>query len=359
MSEKLFKQVEYFENRLNKNKRHLLKWARRNQVFCFRVYDKDIPEIPLCVDLYYEQGKQVYESPYVVFALYKRPYEKSETEERAWLATMKEVIVRVFETSDKNFFFKLRQKRKENAKEQSFDNVQKEKRIIVSEGNARFYINLNCFLDTGLFLDHRFLRRHIFNIAKGKRVLNLFCYTASFSVFAKLGEAEKVVSVDLSKNYLNWARDNFKLNGLDFDNADFIAADVFTFLKAHLKKSRKFKNLNTKQNKLYDIIICDAPTFSNSKKTKTVLDINRDWTQLCELCLELLDDEGVFYFSCNSKKIKINFEILDNFKQNFFEKNFQEIFIKDMSLTSLDEDFKNKKPHILLEFQKVQNKNLK
>lgn len=346
MSENLLKQVEYFENRLNKNKRHLLKWARRNQVFCFRVYDKDIPEIPLCVDLYYEET-QGYEKPYVVLALYKRPYEKSEREERAWLRAMKEVIVRVFETRERGIFFKLRQRRKENTEEQSFDDVQKEKRIIVKEGKARFYINLNCFLDTGLFLDHRFLRRHIFNTARGKRVLNLFCYTASFSVFAKLGGAEKVVSVDLSKNYLAWAKENFSLNDLDFASTEFVASDVFTFLKDRVK------NLNNKHNTVYDIIICDAPTFSNSKKTKTVLDINRDWFQLCELCLGLLGDDGVFYFSCNSKKIKIQPEILYNFKKSFFEKNAQELSIKDMSLTSLDEDFRNKKPHVLLEFRKV------
>lgn len=369
---KILEQRAFFKNRLNKNKKHLLRWAKKNKIFAFRVYDRDIPEIPLCVDLYYakksNEVEDAFTQAYVVFALYKRPYEKSENEERLWLSEMQSVIEEVFETNSKRVFFKLRQKRNEDFNE--FEREQGEKEIIVREGTAFFYIRLNSLLDTGLFLDHRFLRRHIFNEARDKSVLNLFSYTGSFSVQAKLAGAKKVISVDLSENYVAWAKENFRLNGLDFSEEDFIVADVFEFLQKATQKNKTIENhtavfsekFKAKQrleltieknvrNQSFDIIICDAPTFSNSKKTSTVLDINRDWSRLCAYCLTLLSEKGCLYFSCNSKTIKINKESLLDFKDTFFEKTGKELFIRELSLKYLDEDFKNKKPHTLISFQ--------
>lgn len=358
---KTLEQENFFRNRLVKTKKHLLRWAKKNMVYCFRVYDKDIPEIPLCVDLYYDNS---WNEPYVVFALYKRPYEKDKSEEEIWLSRMKAVMVDVFETNIKKVFFKLRQKKKDNFVFQDFSNKQSEKKIIVVEGQAKFYVRLNSFLDTGLFLDHRFLRRHIFKTAKDKNILNLFCYTGSFSVQAKLGGSKKVCSVDLSENYLSWAKENFKLSGLNPYEENFIAIDIFDFLNlATLKnsfnaRSEKFKKIENVNQQIkaellgtYDIIICDAPTFSNSKKTKTVLDIKKDWALLCELCLKLLADDGVFYFSCNSKTIKLNRNVLLEFTENFYAKYKKKLFVKDLSNVFLDEDFKGRKPHTLLSFE--------
>ena len=375
-NKKLFEQVEYFENRVIKNKKHLLKWAKRNGVFCFRLYDKDIPEIPLCVDLYYEapaaEGGEPFAKPFAVLTLYKRPYEKDAAEELQWLKAMQAVLERVFDIGDEAVFVKLRQKRSAAFEKRNAVYAQREKRITVQEGSAYFYIYFGELLDTGLFLDHRWLRRRIFETAQGKRVLNLFCYTGAFSVFAALAGAERVVSVDLSKNYLQRAKDNFSLNGLDIRETDFIAQDVFSFLKTATAErserrfktySEKFKTLRSEQGRIrknvgekgFDIIVCDAPTFSNSKKTVTVLDINRDWFELCDLCLALLTADGVLYFSCNSKTIKIKPPVLAEFVQSFFEKTGKAIFVRDITAASLDEDFRNKKPHILLELRFVKN----
>lgn len=343
---KLEEQAVFLKNRLLKNKKHLLRWANKHAVYCLRVYDKDIPEIPLCIDLYYESNTDERRvEPYIVLALYKRPYEKEKREEELWLIRMQAVVADVFETACERIFFKLRQKRKDDALKYDFSNTKNEKEILVREGAARFKIKLNDLLDTGLFLDHRFLRRHIFQTAQGKSVLNLFCYTGSFSVQAKLGGARRITSVDLSKNYLDWAKENFHCNGLNFTDCDFIASDVFEFLRRGIVNGKK-----SISSRRYDIIICDAPTFSNSKKTETVLDINRDWQALCTDCLQYLANDGIFYFSCNSKSIKINREILQEFEKIFFAKNARHLFIKDLSVSYLDEDFKNKKPHTLISF---------
>lgn len=369
-NKKILEQQAYFENRLVKSKKHLLKWAKRNDVFCFRLYDKDIPEVPLCVDVYYEcvENAEPYSKVSAVLTLYKRPYQKAPDEEKAWLKSMQTVAERVLGIGCDSVFLKLRQRRNADADEPLIISAQKERRFSVREGNAYFYIYLGEHLDTGLFLDHRWLRRYIFKTATGKRVLNLFCYTGAFSVFASLAGAEQVVSVDLSKNYLERAKENFALNGLDFAEEDFIESDVFTFLRgaAGIEAERRFKTysdkfkvLRTEQARFhekylktkFDIIICDAPTFSNSKKTATVLDINRDWGELCSLCLQMLNTDGVLYFSCNSKTINVQAATLGEFVRMFREQTGKMVSVRDMSSTSIDEDFRNKKPHALLEFK--------
>lgn len=372
---KLNRQRDFFYNRLVKNKTHLLKWAKRQHVFCFRLYDRDILEIPLCVDVYYTYNdKEDYSNPIVIVTLYQRPYTKNILEEKQWLSCMSEVIEDIFAISSLQIFIKVRHKKKDT--QYYVPEEQKKISFIVKEYQAFFLISIRELLDTGLFLDHRWLRKRIFETAKGKNVLNLFCYTASFSVFAHLGQAQSSTSVDLSQNYLDWAKENFKLNGLSLENARFICSDVYTYLKTLIKanharthihiEKRKYKTFSEtykaieheekyKQKeysqKLYDIIICDAPTFSNSKKTNTVLNINEDWQCLCLLCLQVLSKDGIFYFSCNSKKIKINKEILEHFKETIYSQLHRTVFIKDMSSISIDPDFKKREPHTLLQFK--------
>ena len=199
---------------------------------------------------------------------------------------------------------------------------------VVEQGNL-FLVNLSNYLDTGLFFDHRPLRKVVQENAKDKSILNLFCYTASFSVYGAKGGAKKVTSVDLSNTYLTWAKKNFELNGLSSTNEkySFINGDVKLFLEKNKEK--------------YDIIILDPPTFSNSKKTQNDLDINRDWPKFVELCLTSLNPDGILYFSTNSKKLR--------FDQNLLPQN---VTVKDISEATIPEDFKNKKIHKCWEIRK-------
>ncbi|MGP1588030.1 MAG: class I SAM-dependent methyltransferase [Treponemataceae bacterium] len=310
-------------NRILKRYKHLKKWAKRSGVSSFRLYNKDIPEIPLIID-FYEGIRTGNDSRFIekflVFYLYERPYKKDENEEYNWLKEISKNVATLLEISSSNIFLKIRKKQKGILQYQKISNTSIE--IIISEQGQKFLINLSDYLDTGLFFDHRPLRQKIHCDCNGKNVLNLYCYTASFSIYAAAGSAKSVTSVDLSNTYLNWAKKNFLLNGFSIENKkyDFINTDVFYFL-------------NTNKNK-YDIIILDPPTFSNSKKTQEDLDINRDWHKLVTLCSKNLTDNGVIYFSTNSRKL--------NFDPNLLPTGFT---YKDITSFSIPEDFKNKKIH--------------
>jgi len=310
-------QSQLLENRLLKRYKHLRKWAKRTSVSCYRVYDKDIPEIPLAIDIYEDcENSKIY----LHLSLYERPYEKDQSDEEVWLNYMKNACIRVFLVEPSSVFIKTRKKMKgEDQYEKQSD---KSFTIIVKEQGQKFLVNLTDYLDTGLFFDHRPLRNMVRSMCQGKKVLNLFCYTGAFSVYAAQGKASKVDSVDLSKTYLTWAQNNMKLNGfLPENNAySFIQNDTVTFL-------------NSTQN-TYDIIILDPPTFSNSKRTSTTLDINRDYPVLINACLSLLSPDGTLFFSTNSKKLFFEPALLNNAGT-----------ITDITELTIPEDFRNKKIH--------------
>jgi 23S rRNA (cytosine1962-C5)-methyltransferase/23S rRNA (guanine2445-N2)-methyltransferase / 23S rRNA (guanine2069-N7)-methyltransferase len=194
----------------------------------------------------------------------------------------------------------------------------------ITEGPAHFIINLTDYLDTGIFLDHRPLRKIIYKNSQNKNVLNLFSYTGTISVMAALGGG-KVWSVDLSNSYTNWAYDNFRLNNITFADHHFITEDTFTFLK--------------ESTDLFDLIILDPPTFSNSKKFEGTLDIQRDHEKLIELCISRLTNAGTLYFSNNLRTFKLN--------PNLFEK----YYIKDISLKTIPADFRDTKIHQCFEIK--------
>jgi len=310
-------QSQLLENRLLKRYKHLKKWAKRTMVSCYRIYDKDIPEIPLAIDVY-EDCENL--NTYVHLSLYERPYEKDQSDEEVWLNYMKNACIRVFLIEPSSVFIKTRKKMK--GEEQYEKQSEKSFTIIVKEQGQKFLVNLTDYLDTGLFFDHRPLRNMVRSMCQGKKVLNLFCYTGAFSVYAAQGKASKVDSVDLSKTYLAWAQNNMKLNGFlpENENYSFIQNDALTFL-------------GSTQN-TYDIIILDPPTFSNSKRTQTALDINRDYPTLVNACFSLLNSNGTLFFSTNSKKLF--------FDPSLF--NFSGI-ITDISEITIPEDFRNKKIH--------------
>src|SRR6186713_3040967 len=191
-----------FRNRLEKVYRHLGKQAKRLAVSCYRLYDHDLPEFPFCIEIYEEN---------VYVAEYKRRHGMNEDEHDEWISRSMIVICEVLKVSEESIFLKLRQK-KPGRLGQYQKTAERRSEFIVEENGLKFIVNLSDYLDTGLFLDHRITRENVRGDSKDKRVLNLFSYTGSFSVYAASGEAEEVVTVDLSNTYLDWARRNMELS---------------------------------------------------------------------------------------------------------------------------------------------------
>lgn len=325
-AEKTAYQAELFGNRLTKRYKHLKKWAKRTGVYCFRIYDRDIPEIPVALDIYETESDDptIAGERYLQLYLYDRPYEKDESEEEAWLTAMAESAANAIGIPVQQVVAKHRKHQKgENQYEKLNESRSGRIEFIAKEHNERFWVNLTDYLDTGLFFDHRALRHTVRDTCKGKRVLNLFCYTGAFSVYAAHGRASGVDSVDLSKTYLNWARKNMALNGFkENDTYRFFENDVVTWLKSASDQ--------------YDIIVLDPPTFSNSKKTDTLLDINRDWPLLVQLCYQRLNLNGILYFSTNSQRLKFEEQELSALRG---------AEISDITAQTIPEDFAGGKPH--------------
>jgi 23S rRNA (cytosine1962-C5)-methyltransferase len=297
-----------FKNRLTKVFRHVAKQAKRLGVSCYRVYDHDLPEFPFCIEFY---GEKLY------VAEYKRRHNMTEDEHDIWMEESLGVIMEVLAVEKENIFLKLRQRKPGRLGQyQKYDEVQHE--FVVEENGLQFIVNMSDYLDTGLFLDHRVTRQMVKEQSMGKKVLNLFAYTGSFSVYAASGGAEEVVTADLSKTYLNWAERNLQQNGFtDKKKYQFIHADVVQFLK-------------TIPAGYFDLIIMDPPTFSNSKRMDDFLDIQRDHADLINDCLAALKRGGILYFSTNFRKF-----ILDKEKINVTA-------IKDITKATTPFDFEGK-----------------
>jgi len=275
-----------FQNRLAKVFRHLGKLAKRQGINCYRVYDHDLPEFPFCIEFYDDK---------LYIAEYKRRHGMTEDEHDEWMEKSIGIISEVLSVNKENIFLKLRQRKPGRLGQyQKVQEVQHE--FIITENGLKFIVNLSDYLDTGLFLDHRITRQMVREQSKGKRVLNLFSYTGSFSVYAAEGGAKEVVSVDLSKTYLAWAERNMKLNGFtDKTRYKFIHADVKQYLK-------------TISPGYFDLIIMDPPTFSNSKRMKDFLDIQKDHATLINDCLKGMKKEGILYFSTNFREFSLEKE---------------------------------------------------
>jgi len=269
-----------FRNRLEKVYRHLGKQAKRMAITCYRLYDHDLPEFPFCIELY-EQN--------IYVAEYKRRHGMNEDEHDEWISQSMIVICEVLKVSGENIFLKLRQKKPGRAGQYQ-KTADRRSEFVIEENELKFIVNLSDYLDTGLFLDHRLTREKVRAEAKDKKVLNLFSYTGSFSVYAASGGASEVLTVDLSKTYLEWAKRNMQLNGfIDLSRYEFIQADVLQYL-------------DTVPENYFDVIILDPPTFSNSKRMEDILDIHRDHVKLINDCLRILRSGGKIYFSTNYKK---------------------------------------------------------
>src|SRR5450755_3463122 len=279
-----------FRNRLTKVFRHLGKIARRQELSCYRIFDHDLPEFPLCIEKYED---------WLYVAEYRRNHHMEEAEHEQWLEDCKTIIEEITGMPAARIVLRTRQ-RKSNRQDQyqKLDNEQQF--MVVREQGLKFKINLTDYLDTGLFLDHRMTRAIVRDHSDGKKVLNLFCYTGSFSVYAAAGGAAEIVSVDLSKTYLKWATENMELNGF-YDPVKHL------YLHEDVKQY-----LQTLPSGYFDLVIMDPPTFSNSKRMEDFLDVQRDHPILINQVLAAMKSGGTLYFSTNFSRFQLQTEVLSN-----------------------------------------------
>lgn len=294
--------VSDFENRLKKNAKQRFAWARRQGLTAFRVYDLDMPEWPFAVD-WYAGYAHVMEYP-----RRKQLRDGSIDEARAEVVR---ATAAALELPRERIFTKTHERRPWG--QGQYERVDHRSTIVTAEENGlKFECNLSDYLDTGLFLDHRVTRARVRDEAKGKRFLNLFAYTGSFSVYARSGGAAETTTVDLSNTYCDWAERNFALNGFKpSPQHRVVRADVLAWLE--------------RAKGPYDLVVLDPPSFSSSKKMERRFEVQRDHRWLVERALSLLSPTGVLYFSNNF----LGFELDPRFAWG-----------KELTPGSLPEDFR-------------------
>ncbi|MGY6553128.1 MAG: bifunctional 23S rRNA (guanine(2069)-N(7))-methyltransferase RlmK/23S rRNA (guanine(2445)-N(2))-methyltransferase RlmL [Wenzhouxiangella sp.] len=300
-------------NRLLKNQRQLKKWLAREEIDCYRVYDADIPEYALAVDVYNtSEGRWLHVQEYAAPASIDPA--RAQSRLRAALSVLPETL----ETEPARMVFKVRQRQRGDSQ---YRRLSEQGQILeVREGPCRLWVNLTDYLDTGLFLDHRPVRTWIGANAKGKRFLNLFCYTGAATVHAALGGASATTSVDLSATYLEWTQKNLHLNQRNSPIHQLMRADCREWLGRCRER--------------YDLIFLDPPSFSNSKRMDGDLDIQRDHAELIRAAAGLLNPEGLLIFSTNRRGFKLEAALSD------------ELSIEDRSAWSIPKDFeRNRRIH--------------
>ncbi|MCA9677174.1 MAG: class I SAM-dependent methyltransferase [Kofleriaceae bacterium] len=276
-------------NRAVKNARHLGKWARREGVTCWRIYDRDIPEVPITIDTY--EGRLVIND-------YRKAYaDRDPAVAAAWLDAVAAAAARALEVAPDAVFVKRRERmagRHEEGGRQYERLGERGAWFEVGEAGHRFRVNLSDYLDTGLFLDHRITRARVGAEAAGKRVLNLFCYTGAFTVHAARGGAVASRSIDLSRTYLDWAAANLALNAIDPDAHRLEHGDVRAALDDLAAGRDRF-----------DLAIVDPPTFSNSKRMDGTFDVQRDHAELLDAVARVIAPGGVIWFSTNHRRFQL------------------------------------------------------
>lgn len=309
-------QAQMFANRLKKNLKQLSRWVKKESISCYRVYDADMPEYAVAVDIYLGHA---------VVQEYAPPASIDPVKAFSRLQDVMLAVPQVLELPPERVI--LKQRKRQQGQQQYERQSQTGHFMTVTEHGCKLQVNLHDYLDTGLFLDHRPVRLKVQKLAAGKDVLNLFCYTASVSVHAGVGGARSTTSVDLSQTYLDWARRNMELNGLLKAQHQLIRSDCLQWLQ------------QPHQNR-YDLIFMDPPTFSNSKRMDDVLDVQRDHVQLIKGAMQQLREDGVLIFSNNYRRFTIDREALAAYE------------IRDITAQTLDPDFKrNSKIHCCFEIR--------
>jgi 23S rRNA (guanine2445-N2)-methyltransferase / 23S rRNA (guanine2069-N7)-methyltransferase len=282
-----------FGNRVGKNLKQLEKWAQRESVSCYRIYDADMPEYSFAIDRYSEaDGQRTW--------LYVQEYAAPRTVNPDAVQRRRNEALAALPgaTGITQEFIHLRQRRRTSRGEQ-YEKLGREADFkLVEEGGLKFWVNFTDYLDTGLFLDHRITRARLREAAARKRFLNLFAYTGSATVYAISGRARETTTVDMSATYLDWAQRNLAVNGFSGRQHELVQADCIAWLEAAVAERRQ-----------YDLIFLDPPTFSNSKRMDDILDVQRDHRALIDRCMALLAPGGKLVFSNNAQKFKLDAEI--------------------------------------------------
>jgi len=307
-----------FRNRLQKVYRHISRQAARAGVSCFRIYDHDLPEAPLLIERYED---------HLYVSEYKRRHGLSDEEHASWLQGCVAVMSDVAGVPSANIHIRLRQRKESRQGQYQKLDVQQQE-FAVQEGGLSFLVNLTDYLDTGLFLDHRLTRALVREGSAGKDVLNLFCYTGSFSVYALGGGARSVYSVDLSRTYLSWTERNVQLNFPEAgDRHHILHADALKYLAEAPAAS-------------FDLVVLDPPTFSNSKRMDDILEVQRDHPVLIKNALRLLRPGGVLFFSTNYTRFQLSGEA------------WPDAVVKDITKATAPFDFAGKLRRFCFRFEK-------
>ena len=288
--------AEVFANRLRKMARHTEKWARKAGVGCFRVYDADLPDYAVAIDVYTGAGADE-SKRWVHVAEYAPPAEIDTRRASARLSDVLAIVPEVLHVEPRDVFLKVRERQRGNAQ---YARVSRTGVAgTVSEGGLLFEVNLSDYLDTGLFLDHRVTRAMVRDMAAGTRFLNLFAYTGTATVYAAAGGAATTTTLDMSATYSEWAGRNMAQNGFVGPEHERVRADVLSWFEP--AKAR---------GDLYDLVFCDPPTFSNSKRMNESWDVQRDHASLIARIADILAENGTLVFSCNRRKFALDVDVL-------------------------------------------------
>jgi 23S rRNA (guanine2445-N2)-methyltransferase / 23S rRNA (guanine2069-N7)-methyltransferase len=276
------------------------------------LYERDVPEIPLVIDRYED---------YLHITEYERPHDRDPAQHSNWLDLMARTAAETLQINKQNVFLKRRGRQRGSAQHEKVD--QTGQMIEVQEGGLKFLVNLADYVDTGLFLDHRETRKMVRDAAQGATFLNLFAYTGSFTVYAAVGGARRTVSVDLSSAYLDWAWQNMQRNGFvsSGNQHQYVTGDVGTFVREH------------SPGEMYDLVVLDPPTFSNSKRTEQDWNLQTDAVPLIADLLPLVRKGGVIFFSNNFRRFKFDPSPLAVSQ------------VHEISTQTVPEDFRNRRIH--------------
>ncbi len=317
----LVPESEQFAARLKKVARLRRKWAKREHVSCYRVYDADLPDYAAAIDLY--TGTDETPGRWLVIAEYQAPKTIDPAKAQARMLDILALAPKILDVAPENVFAKTRQRAKggsQYAQDPRAAKADKRPPVLVQEGGLTFEVNFDAHLDTGIFLDHRVTRAIVRERAAGvHRFLNLFAYTGTASVYAADGGAKETVTVDLSNTYLAWAQRNMALNGFTGPEDTFVRADVLSWINEQRHSANR-----------WDLIFCDPPTFSNSASmSQRSFEIQRDHAELLIGVTRLLTRGGMAIFSCNLRRFKPDLEKLAR----------AGVVLEDITAETIPEDF--------------------
>jgi 23S rRNA (guanine2445-N2)-methyltransferase / 23S rRNA (guanine2069-N7)-methyltransferase len=311
LNDKDKQQAQLFASRLKKRAHHLRRWPTKRGISCYRLYERDIPELPLVVDRY---------DDFLHITEYERPHDRDLARHAAWLELMKKTAAETLQIPIQHVALKSRARLSQKEQYQKLN--ESNRLITVQEAGLKFLVNLHDYVDTGLFLDHRQTRAMVSAEAKDRRFLNLFAYTGSFTVYAAHASAQSTVTVDSSNTYLDWTRKNLNANGLQGPQHTLVCEDAITFLQ------------NLHGSDLFDLVVVDPPTYSNSKSFERDWDVQHMHADLLQLLAARLAKGAVVYFSTNFRRFKLAEAAVGSLYD-----------VREISKQTVPEDFRNRRIH--------------